>query len=159
MDEKWSEERFKEIMFKLKLFLKQAGFRESDVHFIPCSGLTGQNLVKAASDSELKKWYNGPTLCDIVDSFNAPERAIDKPLRLSISDIFKGGSGVSISGRIASGHICINDKILICPTKEQAIVKSIAIDDLPVQTAFAGDQVSIVLTGNNYSYYILNFSY
>lgn len=150
-NENWSETRFNEIMLKLKIFLKQAGYKDSDVHYIPVSGLTGENLVKEATDSRLKQWYNGPTLCDIVDGFKAPERAIEKPFRLSISDIFKGtsGSGVSISGRIASGHVCNNDKVVVCPTKEQATVKSILIDDLPVLTAFAGDQVSIVLSGKS----------
>lgn len=56
-------------------------------------------------------------------------------------------SGISISGRIASGFVCNNDKILICPTKEQCVVKNILIDELPVQTAFAGDQVTLVLSG------------
>lgn len=65
-NENWSQERFNEIMSKLRVFLKQAGFKDSDVFFIPCSGLTGENLVKPASESELVKWYNGPTLCDII---------------------------------------------------------------------------------------------
>lgn len=68
---------------------------------------------------------------------------------MSISDVFKGvgGSGFCISGRIASGHICTNDKTLVCPSKEQGVIKTITIDELPVQSAFAGDQVSITLTG------------
>lgn len=149
-NENWSQERFNEIMGKLKIFLKQAGFKESDVHYIPCSGLTGENLAKQPTDTDLTKWYkNGPTLCDIVDGFKAPERSIDKPFRLSVSDVFKGtgSSSFCISGRIASGHVCTNDKVLVCPTKEQAFVKTILIDEMPVQTAFAGDQVSIALSG------------
>jgi elongation factor 1 alpha-like protein len=65
-NENWSQERFDEIMTKLKIFLKQAGFKDSDVHYIPCSGLTGENLAKPPTDSELTRWYKGPTLCDIV---------------------------------------------------------------------------------------------
>jgi elongation factor 1 alpha-like protein len=34
----WSEERFVEIVSKLKIFLKQVGFKESDVRYVPCSG-------------------------------------------------------------------------------------------------------------------------
>lgn len=56
-------------------------------------------------------------------------------------------SGFCISGRITSGHICANDKIIICPSKEQGVIKSITIDELPVQSAFAGDQVAVTLTG------------
>jgi elongation factor 1 alpha-like protein len=86
---------------------------------------------------------------NFADGFKAPERAIDKPFRLSISDVFKGvgGANLCISGRVASGHVCSNDKVLVCPTKEQCIVKSIMIDELPASTAFAGDQVSISLSG------------
>lgn len=65
-----------------------------------------------------------------------------------MSDVYKGtGSGFCLSGRIASGHVCLNDKILVCPSKEQGQVKNITIDELPVNTAFAGDQVSVTLSG------------
>lgn len=67
---------------------------------------------------------------------------------MSVSDVYKGtGSGYCLSGRVASGHICINDKILVSPSKEQGQVKHITIDEVPVNTAFAGDQVSMTLSG------------
>ena len=62
----WSKTRFDEISIKLKTFLKQAGFKDSDVSYIPCSGLTGENLVKPATSTELIKWYDGPTLIQII---------------------------------------------------------------------------------------------
>lgn len=62
----WSKERFDEIVSKLKIFLRQAGFKESDVTYIPCSGLTGENLVKEPIDPELISWYNGPTLITVI---------------------------------------------------------------------------------------------
>jgi len=68
-NENWSKERFDEIEAKLKVFLKQAGFKESDVSYIPCSGLAGVNLVKPATEPELLKWYNGPTLIQVVGKF------------------------------------------------------------------------------------------
>jgi len=67
---------------------------------------------------------------------------------MSISDVYKGtGAGYCLSGRIESGHVCLNDKVLVCPTKEQGQVKNIAIDDMPCNAAFAGDQVSVTLSG------------
>lgn len=67
---------------------------------------------------------------------------------MSVSDVYKGtGSGYCLSGRIASGHICVNDKILVCPSKEQGFAKNLTIDELSVNTAFAGDQVSVTLSG------------
>ncbi|XP_053657789.1 protein HBS1 [Anopheles marshallii] len=160
----WSKERFDEIVNKLKVFLKQAGFRDADVTYVPCSGLTGENLVKDPTDLGLTQWYVGPTLLNVIDTFKTPERAIDKPFRLSVADIFKGtGSGFCLCGRIESGMVCVNDKLLVCPTKEQAVVKNITIDELPHQTAFAGDQVSLTLANvdiNNISVgYILSDIY
>uniref|UniRef100_A0A182QBA3 Tr-type G domain-containing protein n=1 Tax=Anopheles farauti TaxID=69004 RepID=A0A182QBA3_9DIPT len=160
----WSKERFEEIVNKLRVFLKQAGFRDADVTYVPCSGLTGENLVKEPTDPALTQWYSGPTLLKVIDSFKTPERAIDKPFRMSVADIFKGtGSGFCLSGRIESGMVCVNDKMLVCPSKEQAVVKNITIDELPQQTAFAGDQVSLTLANidvNNISVgYILSDIY
>jgi len=41
----WSKERFDEIILKLGKFLKtQVGFKDSDLNFVPVSGLTGANL-------------------------------------------------------------------------------------------------------------------
>lgn len=65
----WSQQRFDEIVGKLKVFLKQAGFKDSDVVYVPCSGLTGENLVKEPTNSELLKWYKGPTLLKVIGKF------------------------------------------------------------------------------------------
>lgn len=62
----WSQERFDEIVGKLKTFLKQAGFKESDITYVPCSGLTGENLVKPPTNPELISWYKGPTLSTVI---------------------------------------------------------------------------------------------
>lgn len=62
----WSKERFDEIVGKLKSFLRQAGFKESDVTYIPCSGMTGENLVKPPTEPQLLAWYNGPTLINVI---------------------------------------------------------------------------------------------
>lgn len=144
----WSETRFSEISQKLGIFLKQAGFRESDVMYVPCSGITGQNLVQEPTENELLKWYTGPCLIDVIDNFRAPERPVTKPFRLSINDIFKGtGSAFCVSGKIETGSLSAGDRILICPTREQAIVKAIALDEMPSQMVYAGDQVSVTLSG------------
>ncbi|XP_037933756.1 HBS1-like protein [Teleopsis dalmanni] len=144
----WSQERFNEIVKKLKTFLKQAGFKEADVSYTPCSGLTGENLSKPATATELKKWYNGPHLLSVIDNFKIPERPIDRPFRMSVSDIFKGtGSGLSISGRIETGVLGANDKVLVGANREQAQVKGLLIDEMPQTNVFAGDQVSVTLSG------------
>lgn len=144
----WSQDRFNEITNKLKVFLKQAGFKESDVTYVPCSGLTGENMIKPPNEPELLKWYNGPCLLDVIDNFKVPQRPVSKPFRMSINDIYKGtGSGICVAGRIENGTLNKGDKVLVCPTKEMAEVRILSINDMPSNVAFAGDQVSVTLSG------------
>ncbi|XP_073975053.1 translation elongation factor EF-1alpha (GTPase) HBS1 isoform X2 [Rhodnius prolixus] len=142
----WSEERFLEISVKMGTFLKQAGFKEKDVTFVPCSGLTGENLIERSSCEKLLKWYKGPTLLEVIDKFKCPERPVSKPLRVSVNDIYKGtGSGFCVSGRVESGMVQVGDKVLVQPQNELALIKAITIDELPSQKAFAGDYISLTL--------------
>ncbi|KDR18612.1 HBS1-like protein isoform X2 [Zootermopsis nevadensis] len=144
----WSQERFEEVVGKLGAFLRQAGFRESDVTFVPCSGLTGENLISPPSECMLLQWYKGPCLLDVIDKFKSPERPITKPFRLSVNDIFKGtGSGFCVSGRVETGMVQVGDKVLVQPQNEGAVIKALNIDDVAVQVAFAGDHVSATLSG------------
>ena len=64
----FSQDRFLDITKSLRTFLKTAGFKESDVMYIPCSGLTGENLIKRESQ-ELESWYTGPTLLQAIGSY------------------------------------------------------------------------------------------
>ncbi|XP_044253976.1 HBS1-like protein [Tribolium madens] len=144
----WSKERFDEISQKLKIFLKQAGFREGDVTFVPCSGLTGQNLIDKPTENELLTWYNGPCLLEVIDNFRTPARPVSKPFRLSINDIFKGtGSGFCVSGRVETGSLNVGDRVMVCPNRELSVVKSLYIEDLSQTVVFAGDQATVTLSG------------
>ena len=145
----WSKERFDNIANKMRLFLtKQAGFKESDLTFLPCSGLTGENLVKGPENQTLASWYSGPSLVEAIDGLRPPDRAMDKPFRLSIADIFKGqAAGFSVAGRVESGFVTKDDKVLISPLNEVGVVKSVVVDCVPGWQGFAGDHVTIGMVG------------
>lgn len=142
----WDRARFDEIKTKICHFLRQVGFKESDVVCVPCSGFSGDNLVQPSPN--LSAWYTGPTLLSAIDAFKAPERLVDKPFRMFISDIYKGqASGICCAGRVEAGLVLKEDKILIMPLQEVATVKSVQQDELSVASAFAGDHCSLVLMG------------
>ncbi|XP_071119825.1 HBS1-like protein isoform X1 [Haliotis cracherodii] len=144
----WSEERYNEVVKKIGQFLKQAGFREGDVSFVPCSGLGGENLTKTVREPKLSAWYRGPTLSEQIDKFKSLERPIDKPFRLNVGDVFKGqGTGFRISGRIGSGYTQPGDRAVVMPGNITATVRNVFIDEMPVQVAFAGDHVTILISG------------
>lgn len=145
----WSQERFQTISAKMKLFLtKQAGFKEADLTFLPCSGLTGENLTCPPSTSALSSWFSGPSLVQAIDDLRPPERALDRPFRLSVADIFKSqAAGFSVTGRVEAGFVTNNDRVLISPLNEICTVKSVLVDQVAGWTGFAGDHVTLTLVG------------
>lgn len=58
----WLETRYNDITKKLGQFLKQVGYKENDISFIPCSGLSGVNLTGRIPEPKLESWYKGSTL-------------------------------------------------------------------------------------------------
>ena len=57
-------------------------------------------------------------------------------------------TGFCISGRVESGFVQREDKVLVSPLNQLATVRSVLTsEELTVNTAFAGDQVSLVLQG------------
>lgn len=61
----WDNGRYEFIVTTMTPFLKQAGFNLANVSFVPCSGLSGENLVKA-TEPKLTSWYTGPTLIERI---------------------------------------------------------------------------------------------
>ncbi|KAH0947746.1 hypothetical protein HN011_000755 [Eciton burchellii] len=142
----WSKDRFNEIVDKMSVFLKQAGFKDT-VTFVPCSGLSGENIITKPK-KQLSNWYTGPTLVNVIDNFECPERPVNKPFRFSVNDIFKGtGSGFCVSGHVETGMVSLNDKVLILPRNEIAIVKGLQTDEISMTNAFAGDHIALILAG------------
>ncbi|CAH2250286.1 HBS1 isoform X1 [Pelobates cultripes] len=144
----WQQDRFHEVTSKLGSFLKQAGFKESDVSYVPTSGLSGENMIKKSTISELTNWYKGPCLIEQIDSFKAPQRSVDKPFRLCASDVFKDqGSGFCVTGKIEAGFVQVGDRLFAMPPNETCTIKGITLHDEAVDWAAAGDHVSLTLTG------------
>lgn len=145
----WSEERFKEVEAVMNTFLtKQAGF--SKVRFVPVSGLSGDNLSQKVPEGHpLHKWYKGGPLVDYIDSFTAPPRSVDGPLRIVVNDVFKATTTqLSLSGKIESGEVEMGDKVFIMPNADAAIVKGCANDDGGIaDNCVAGDQALLTLQG------------
>ncbi|CAG8600773.1 12930_t:CDS:10 [Funneliformis mosseae] len=143
----WSQDRYKEIMAKLNPFLTQAGFKKDKVIYVPCSGLTGENLLKRSEN--VLEWYSGPTLVEQIDQFEPPIRLLEKPFRLSVSDFFKGGigsmGGVTVAGRIEAGNIQIGEGVTVIPGGEHGVVKGLEVNNSSSKWAVAGDSVLMTL--------------
>jgi elongation factor 1 alpha-like protein len=144
----WSEERFTEIENQISSFLTTAGFQAKNLAFIPCSGLHGDNITRR-SEEAAASWYKGSTLVEELDNSEPISRALTKPLRLTIGDVFRGGiqNPLSIAGRIESGSLQIGDALLAQPSSQKCFIKALEIDNAPVDWAVAGQNVTIHLSG------------
>ncbi|KAJ5256249.1 hypothetical protein N7505_011400 [Penicillium chrysogenum] len=138
----WDRERFEEIEQQISAFLTTAGFQDSNISFVPCSGVFGDNISRRTNDPHAS-WYKGHTLIEELETSEPYTHALEKPLRMTIGDVFRGGvqSPLSISGRIDAGSLQMGDHILIMPSGETATVRSLEVDSQPSDWAVAGQNV------------------
>lgn len=145
----WDPSRFEEICGLLRAFLVQSGFPSSKTSFVPVSAMLGVNLVNCtdADALVLSKWYKGPTLVDLLDKLEPPTREIASPLRLPISNVFKGqSSGTGVTGRICGGVVQVGERLRVLPGDESAIVRLIDVEEQSVSWAAAGTNATLYLT-------------
>ncbi|KAF4602370.1 Hsp70 suppressor, GTPase facilitates ribosomal subunit dissociation [Pleurotus pulmonarius] len=146
---RWDKDRYDDICSLLRPFLVQSGFQSSKTKFVPVGAVQGVNLVSLGGDDGklLKQWYTGPTLVDLLDVLEPPQRDIAAPLRIPIANVFKGtGSTTGISGRICAGVVQVGEKLQILPGDETGVVKQIFVEEEPKPWAVAGDNVTIYMT-------------
>lgn len=145
----YDQERFAEIQAGLAPFLRQCGFKDSAVRWLPVSGLAGENLTETPKAAEFAAWYKGPHLLAAVDSFQAPVRLVAKPLRFVVAEVFKTRTlgSAAIGGKLEGGALKQGSKVLVMPAGEVATVKGVERNGEAATGAAAGDSVDVGLTG------------
>lgn len=145
----YSKERFESIKLQVGSFLRQCGFKESFISWVPLSAMENQNMVTAATDVRLNSWYKGFHLLDAIDSLHPPRRDYEKPLLMPICDVIKTHSMAQISacGKLEAGALRSGCKVLVMPLGDTATVRSIECNSQPCAIARAGENVAVVLQG------------
>uniref|UniRef100_G3VIP3 Tr-type G domain-containing protein n=1 Tax=Sarcophilus harrisii TaxID=9305 RepID=G3VIP3_SARHA len=140
----WSNERYEECKEKLLPFLKKVGFSpKKDIHFMPCSGLTGANLKEP---SDCCPWYEGLPFVQYLDDLPNFNRSLDGPVRLPIVDKYKD-MGTVVLGKLESGSICKGQQLVMMPNKHNVEVLGILSDDVETDSAAPGENLKIRLKG------------
>lgn len=144
MDEvEYKEERFNQVKEEVLKLLKGIGYKEDAVKVVPVSAWMGDNVVKK---SDKLPWYTAQTLLEAMDDFKAPESASDKPLRLPVQDVYNiKGVGTVPVGKVSTGVMKPNDKIIIMPEGTVTEVKSIEQHHEQLPHAGPGDNVGFNL--------------
>ena len=144
-DAQYGKERFEEVKGIVETLVKGVGYDTKKVRFIPASGWKGDNLAKKSENME---WYDGPTLLEALDEFTEPEKPITKPLRIPIQDVYSiTGAGTVPVGRIETGKMKPNDKIIVMPDGVVGEVKSIETHHTQMPEAMAGDNIGFNVRG------------
>ena len=141
----YAEARFNEVKEIVEKMLKMVGYNTSKVSFIPVSAWKGDNLVKK---SENMAWYKGSTLAEALDSFTPPEKPINKPLRIPVQDVYTiTGVGTVPVGRVETGKMKTNEKVIVMPSGVPGEIKSIETHHTQMDYAEAGDNIGFNLRG------------
>ena len=141
----YAESNYKSTKESLSAKIKPMGYQVDKIPFIPTSAYMGDNVAKK---SDKTPWYTGPTLVEAFDMLIAPNKPMDKPLRLPIQEVFTiTGQGTVPVGRVESGVMKPNQTIIIMPEGITAEVKSIEMHHQSLTQAIPGDNVGFALKG------------
>ena len=147
----YKEERFEEVKEEVSQLLKGVGFNPAEITFVPISAYEGDNVVE---ESEEMDWYDGPTLLEALDEFEAPEKPHDLPLRVPIQDAYKiKGVGTVPVGRVETGKFKAGMQVKFEPASTRlnrdigGEVKSIEMHHEEVEEANPGDNVGFNVRG------------
>src|SRR6185369_13650832 len=93
-------------------FLKQIGLEARQ--FVPISARNGFNVASTTSTPELA-WYTGPSITDMLDTFEPPKALTDLPLRFPIQDIYRFDDRRILAGRVEAGSLKVGDTLIFSP--------------------------------------------
>jgi len=142
---KYSEERYNECKKEMESLLKVVGYDTSKVYFVPVSGWIGDNLVKR---SDKMPWYKGPTLLEVLNTFQEPPKPLDKPLRIPVQDVYSiTGIGTVPVGRVETGVLKIGDNLVFMPANSRGECKDIETHHTKIPEAIPGDNVGFNVRG------------
>lgn len=141
----WSKERFDYIKSKLEPYMKSVGWNPDGITWIPISGITGQNLKEKVKE-EVCPWFSGESLLDTLEHLRPPERLLTGPVKIPISEKHKE-MGTMVTGKLESGVITTNDKLVMMPNKVPVVVDAMVLQGTSAQAAEPGDVVRLRLKG------------
>jgi len=133
------------IVAAYTVFARQLGLK--DIHPIPLSALTGDNVVDAG---ERMPWYSGPTLIEMLESLPVYDECHDDPLRFPVQLVARHNGHEAndfrgYMGRIEAGSVRKGDRLLVQPSGKLATVKEITTLDGSLEHAVVGQSVTILL--------------
>ncbi|MGW8391296.1 sulfate adenylyltransferase subunit 1 [Pseudoduganella sp. HUAS MS19] len=141
----YDQDVYERIVKAYREFAATLGIK--DVKTIPLSALAGDNVVDA---SERMPWYQGPTLIELLEDLSVYDDSHGAAFRFPVQLVARHNGHEAndfrgYMGRIEAGKVSVGDKLVVQPSGQGATVKEIVTFDGSLQTASAGQSVTIVL--------------
>jgi bifunctional enzyme CysN/CysC len=132
---------FDRIETEYRAFSEGLGFET--LAAVPVSALAGDNIL---TNSVRTPWYRGSALVPYLETLKIGEDRAAQPFRFPVQWVnrpsldFRG-----FSGTVAAGAVSIGDDVLIAASRKPAKISRIVTMDGDLQTAVAGQAVTLVL--------------
>jgi elongation factor 1-alpha len=141
----YQQAKYEETKKAVSELLKTVGFKVDDIPFVPASGYKGDNIAKK---SENMPWYKGQTLIEALDALKPLAKMTEKPLRIPVQDVYTiTGVGTVPVGRVETGVLKPDMKIIFMPANKIGEVKSIEMHHETLPQAVPGDNVGFNVRG------------
>ncbi len=143
----YDQKKFEEVKADVIKNLKNVGYKPDDIPIVAISAYAADNIIKA---SPKLGWYKGPSLLDALNGLKEPPKATEKALRLPVQDVYSiTGIGLVPVGRVETGVLKPEMKLMFEPAHKTAEVKSIEMHHEQIPQAVPGDNVGFNVRGLN----------
>ena len=137
----YSQLKFEEIKKKINVYISKIGIQA--INIVPISATKGDNIVKK---SKYMPWYKKQTVIQSLESIEILNLSAELPLRIPVQDIYKINNKRIIVGRIESGNLDANQKILFSPSNTVVNLKKVEKWKDKSKTKYqAGECIGLVL--------------
>ncbi len=148
---KYDQAKFESIQSEYEAFLAEIGI--AAISFIPVSGLEGPSVTKL--DKIKLPWYSGPTVLEILDSFEPAKKPTDRPFRMYVQDVYKftGDSDTRriVAGRVLAGSVRPGEELVFYPSGKRSSIATFEAFNANTPTeAAAGESIGITLAEQIY---------
>lgn len=134
--------KFQKIKEEISSFLK--GLDINIAALIPVSAKEGVNISKKARETQ---WYEGPALLPAMDALRVTEkRCVHRALRFPVQDIYKINGDDVLVGKITSGSLRQGEKVILLPSRENAIIRKIRVYGQKRTQAEAQENIGVTLS-------------
>ncbi|MFL6575690.1 MAG: sulfate adenylyltransferase subunit CysN, partial [Povalibacter sp.] len=138
----FAQETFDNILAEYREFAAQINIE--NITAIPLSALRGDNILEA---SARMPWYSGPTLMSYLESVEIEDDLQQKPFRLPVQWVNRPNQDFrGFAGTVSSGVVRRGETLRVLPSGRTSKVARIVTHDGDLETAVAGQSITITLT-------------